>query len=153
MKRIFMLLIVMLFGMELFGCKEEEGQMGKFYNLQEAYEQKLLSKDDLENIAYYYNRLDNNEFQPRPKNPPYINKNDERIIKKVYLKEIINEPAKSIEEVNIYDYYGTYNECIVIGITDSYNVYDYVIKEEYVLDGISFYNFHEAAIRVFIFNK
>ena len=151
MKRIYMLLIVMLLGIGLVGCNSKEYEMiEKVYILREAYELNLLSKDDLENIAYYYNKLDNDEFNAEPKNPEYINANIEKKIKKFYLKEIINEPHISINYVNIYDYYGTYNRCVVVGITDSFYVYDYVIEDEYLVDGVSFYNFHEAAIRVFV---
>ncbi len=151
MKRIYMLLIVMLLGIGLVGCNSKEYEMiEKVYILREAYELNLLSKDDLENIAYYYNKLDNDEFNAEPKNPEYINANIEKKIKKFYLKEIINEPNISINYVNIYDYYGTYNRCVVVGITDSFYVYDYVIEDEYLVDGVSFYNFHEAAIRVFV---
>ncbi len=150
-KRIYILLIVMLLGIGLVGCNSKEYEMiEKVYILREAYELNLLSKDDLENIAYYYNKLDNDEFNAKPKNPEYINANIEKNIKKFYLKEIINEPNISINYVNIYDYYGTYNRCVVVGITDSFYVYDYVIEDEYLLDGVSFYNFHEAAIRVFV---
>lgn len=157
MKRIYILLIVMLLGIGLAGCNSKEYEkIEKAYILREAYELNLLSKDDLENIAYYYNKrysynkLDNDEFNAKPKNPEYINANIEKNIKKFYLKEIINEPNISINYVNIYAYYGTYNRCVVVGITDSFNAYDYVIEDEYILDGVSFYKFYEAAIRVFV---
>lgn len=50
-------------------------------------------------------------------------------------------------------YYGTYNDCIALRITDSYNRYDYNIHEEYIIDGVSFYSFHVASISIYAPNK
>lgn len=150
MKRVFILFMAFIFGVTLVGCKTEN--VGRIHSLKEAYELKLLSKEDLESIAYYYNQLDNNEFIPKPKNPESISKTNQKLIKKAYLNDVLEEPNKSIKKVYIYDYYGTYNNYIVIGVTDSYYCYDYLIEDEYILDGISFYKFHVAAIRVYVSN-
>ena len=110
-------------------------------------------KDDLKNIAYYYNKLGYSEFVPKSKDPKSISKKNERLIKKTYLRDVLKEPRLSIKKVHIYEYYDTYNGCIALRITDSYNRYDYYIYEEYIIDGVSFYDFHVASIRIYAPNK
>ena len=142
----FMLAIIICIG----GCNKN---VGKLYTLEEAYDLNLITKDDLKNIAYYFNKVESNDFVPKPKNPESIDEKTERLIKKTYLRDILKEPRLSTEKVHIYEYYGTYNDCIALRITDSYNCYDYLIHEEYIIDGVSFYSFHVASIRIYAPNK
>lgn len=132
------------------GCNKNAG---KLYTLEEAYDLNLITKDDLKNIAYYFNKVESSDFVSKPKNPETISKKNERLIKKTYLRDVLKEPRLSIKKVHIYEYYGTYNGCIALRITDSYNCYDYYIYEEYVIDGVSFYDFHVASIRIYAPNK
>ena len=143
----FMLVIVFVF----WGCNNEK--TGNFYTLREAYDKGLLLKEDLENIAYYYNESEINNYNPIPKTPAVIDKNTEKIIKEMYLEKILNNKNISVNLVNLYKYYGTYNGSIALSITDDYYVYDYVCQDEYIIDGIIFYNFHEASIRIFTFDE
>lgn len=48
---IFFMLINVLF---IVGCKKDQ-KMEKFYTLKEAYEEKLLTKEDLQSIAVLHN--------------------------------------------------------------------------------------------------
>ena len=43
--------------------------------------------------------------------------------------------------VEILDYYGTYNECIALQITDNIYLYDLVIEDEYKIGDVIFYNY------------
>ena len=142
----FMLAMIIFIG----GCNKN---VGKLYTLEEAYDLNLITKDDLKSIAYYFNKVESSDFVPKPKNPESISKRNERLIKKTYLRDVLKEPRLSIKKVHIYEYYGTYNGCIALRITDSYNCYDYYIYEEYIIDGVSFYDFHVASIRIYAPNK
>ena len=150
MKRIIVLFMMIILSVVLVGCNKN---LGKLYTLEEAYDLNLITKDDLKSIAYYFNKVESSDFVPKPKNPESISKRNERLIKKTYLRDVLKEPRLSIKKVHIYEYYGTYNGCIALGITDSYNCYDYHIYEEYVIGGVSFYNFHVAEIRIYTSNR
>lgn len=150
MKKIIAIFMMLILSVVLVGCNKN---LGKFYTLEEAYNLNLITKDDLKSIAYYFNKVESNDFVPKPKNPESIDKKTERLIKKTYLRDILEEPGLSIKGVHIYEYYGTYNGCIALRITDSYNRYDYYFYEEYIIDGVSFYSFHVASIRIYAPNK
>ena len=150
MKRIIVLFMMLILSVVLVGCNKNAG---KLYTLEEAYDLNLITKNDLKNIAYYFNKVESNDFVPKPKNPESISKKNERLIKKTYLRDVLKEPRLSIKKVHIYEYYGTYNGCIALRITDSYNRYDYNFHEEYIIDGVSYYDFHVASIRIYAPNK
>ena len=150
MKRIIVLFMMLILSVVLVGCNKNAR---KLYTLEEAYDLNLITKDDLKSIAYYFNKVESSDFVPKPKNPESISKKNERLIKKAYLRDELKEPRLSTEKVHIYEYYGTYNGCIALRITDSYNRYDYNIHEEYIIDGVSFYSFHVASISIYAPNK
>ena len=141
---------MLILSVVLAGCNKN---LGKLYTLEEAYDLNLITKDDLKSIAYYFNKVESSDFVPKPKKPESISKRNERLIKKTYLRDELKEPRLSIKNVHIYEYYGTYNGCIALRITDSYNRYDYNIHEEYVIGGVSFYDFHVASISIYAPNK
>ena len=88
MKKINLFLICLMFSLCLVSC--DKCNEGTFYILEEAYEQNLISKEDLKNIAYYYNELVDNDFVPTPKDPEVLDECTEKIIKKMYLKKILD---------------------------------------------------------------
>lgn len=71
MKRITVLFMMLILSVVLVGCNKNAG---KLYTLEEAYNLNLITKDDLKSIAYYYNKLDSNDFVPKSKNPESISK-------------------------------------------------------------------------------
>ena len=150
MKKIIVLFMMLLLSVTLVGCNKN---LGKLYTLEDAYNLNLITQDDLKSIAYYFNKLEDTDFVPKPKNPESIDKKTERLIKKTYLRDILKKPKLSIKKVHIYGYYGTYNGYIALRITDSYNCYDYNIHEEYIIGGVSFYHFHKTSIRIYAPNK
>ena len=152
MKKVLMMCFVLAIAFVIVGCNNEKKD-GNFYTLREAYDKGLLLKEDLENIAYYYNEFEISNYNPIPKTPAVIDKKTEKIIKEMYLEKILNNKNISVNVVNLYNYYGTYNGNIALSITDDYYVYDYLCQDEYIIDGIIFYNFHEASIRIFTFDE
>ena len=122
MKRLlaFLLTLITLGCLGLIGCKKRQA-IGKFYTLQEAYEQGFLSENDLKSIAYYNNGgRENNEdkigedFVPQPLNPKTIPDDIQKNIKSdyIYYNEKLDNKTKD-SEVKIDDYYGEYNNCYV----------------------------------------
>ena len=104
----------------LSGCKKRQA-IGKFYTLQEAFDQGFLTENDLKNIAYYNNGgRENNEdkieedFLPQPLNPKTIPADIQKSIKSdyIYYNEKLDNKTKD-SEVKIDDYYGEYNNCYV----------------------------------------
>ena len=150
MKKTIVLFMLLILSVTLVGCNKN---LGKLYTLEDAYNLNLITQDDLKSIAYYFNKLEDTDFVPKPKNPESIDKKTERLIKKTYLRDILKKPKLSIKKVHIYGYYGTYNGYIALRITDSYNCYDYNIHEEYIIGGVSFYHFHKTSIRIYAPNK
>jgi len=150
MKKIVIMVMVFILSITLIGCKKN---IGKIYGLKEAYELNYLTKEDLKSIAYYYNGFDDSGFTPKPKNPKSISKRNEKLIKKAYLYDELKNPKLGIKKISIYKYYGTYNGCIVIGVTDTYNCYDYYFYDEYIIGDVSFYDFTTADLRVYVPKK
>ena len=124
MKKVLMICFMLAMIICIGGCNKN---VGKLYTLEEAYDLNLITKYDLKNIAYYYNKLGYSEFVPKSKDPKSISKKNERLIKKTYLRDKLKEPRLSIKKVHIYEYYGTYNGCIASDFTIiSYNVGSFI---------------------------
>lgn len=88
-----------------------EPDTGKFYTLQQAYDNGYLTQADLENIAYYHNGE-----KPYPEN---ISEDTAKLIKKDWVKNLADDevaPAEDITEdrVSITKYYGTYNGSVAV---------------------------------------
>ena len=95
-----------------------EPEAGKFYTLQQAYDNGWLSKGDLRNIASYYN--DGKDF------PEKLDVDTENRIKNAKAESLRNDEAHPIleakaEDFKILRYYGTYDDLIVIILNDPYS--------------------------------
>lgn len=138
-----MIFMSSMFIMCLVGCnskKEEEEKMGKFYTLQEAYEYELLTVDDLKNIAYLYNNKIQNGL---------TNKEIEEDIKKTYLIQLQESISNAkIEDVYIKNYYGTYDDCIVVCVWDNCIDYD-LFFEDVKINSIIFKDYCTRCIFVY----
>ncbi len=139
------------------GCAPEQRyseSVGGFYSLDEAYENGLLTQDDLKNIAYYFHARNGDTeyideaFAPDPKTPEALDQKTQYQIKRTYLNEVIDMPDGSFDQVVIYDYFGTYNDSIVVYISDTYHAYDYVIEPEHEIGGVCFYDYCSAVLQV-----
>lgn len=102
---------------------------GEFYTLQEAYDQGLLTVDDLKNIAYHLNGESPDEsFVPTPKNPQTLSAATEKAIKETKAYDYRNDtisPKKDVKPngFRIVKYLGTYNNSLAIMIESNYYVH------------------------------
>jgi putative cell wall-binding protein len=116
-----------------------EDNMGTFYGLQKAYDDGLITLDDLRSIAYYQSGgSDEPDILPIPKNPENLNEETEQAIKETYMVVLRSRtyldgtpmvPYAKTSDVTVLGYYGTYNGAIAIKISDSYSDYPAVVKE------------------------
>lgn len=121
---------------------------GKFYKLSEAYEKKLIDREDLLNIAYYYNgkvNINDSGFVPEKTEDKLSDKTLEDMIKATHLNRIVYDtPAADIGGISVSGYFGTYNGCVVVIMRDYYNIVDPIITEEYVIDDVKFSKFADG---------
>lgn len=120
-------IIVMCIGI-FAGCGPKK--RGEFISLQEAYEQELLTIDDLKSIAYYQNNgSDDDNFVPVPKKPEKLSSTIESLIKETKAFDLRNESGlnqessqkeATAEQVSIRKYLGTYGGYVAVMIDDAY---------------------------------
>lgn len=119
----FLVILIMLIAM-LAACAPK--QRGTFYTLQEAYDQGLLTQDDLKSIAYYQNEgSDDESFTPIPKNPEVLSAKTEKAIRETKAYYFRNQSPYPIKEakskdIRILKYYGTYNNLVAVMFDDAY---------------------------------
>ncbi len=147
--KIFMLIctfiLLLCFSLGVVACNEPEKE-GKFYSLEKAYEDGLITREDLLNIAYYHGDAEHN---PDELNDSFIPKElgelDEQTSLKIRtdLAELFNEMDSSTEKVyadnfEITNYLGTYNGCVVFYYEADFLDFDTVIaqREEKNIDGV-----------------
>ena len=101
---------------------------GEFYTLQQAYNNHWLTQEDLKSIAYYHNggivfneEVMGEDYQPQPKTPEVLDKITEHSIKQTYIDSILTDKNAIISGVNIDNYYGSYNGCFPLMMSDSYS--------------------------------
>ncbi|MBE7078780.1 MAG: hypothetical protein E7380_02830 [Clostridiales bacterium] len=105
-----MLLFCTIFS--IVGCREEKDLIeGSFYSLEEAYENGWLTEENLEDIAGYHN---NGIQYPERLNEEILVRIKTDWAKK--LREDKTNPISNVtaDEINVYKYYGTYGDCVVI---------------------------------------
>ena len=143
MKKTFIFFMSLLAAICLIGCKnkkEDVEKIGKFYTLQEAYDNKFLNIDDLEKIANLYNsnivgKLDDKE--------------QEEEIKKTYLKQLQEKVSNAkIEDVFIRNYFGTYGDCVVVCVWDVCISYD-LFFEDVTIGSVTFKDYCSRCISVY----
>lgn len=126
--------------------------LGTFYSLEEAYEMKLISKEDLINIAFYYNgEKQINDSSISIKEKIKLTETQEQKIKNAHadrLKDITDNIDLSL--VYIKEYYGQYNNCYAVYIVDYYRTIDVYTIDEYVIDGVKFKDYTIPSIEIFI---
>ena len=121
-----------------------EEELGKFYSLQEAYDNGWLTREELLSIAYYYyeekfpslgGRYGNEEimdenYTPLTKTPATLDVEMDLEIRKAYVKGNIYR----VDTMEIQAYCGTYGECIAVYIYDWGREYLDELDIEKVLD-------------------
>ncbi len=144
MKKYITLVLTLIMGLSIFcGCNTVKGS---FYSLKEAYENEWLTTSDLQNIAYYYHVFTQKEdkissdFTAQPLTPETLDDKTVAGIKKTYQKD--NDiPVSKKNLIHLDAYYGTYNDCVAVGISDTYYKYDLLFIPEYEIGGVTFYSY------------
>lgn len=128
-------------------------QKGEFYTLGQAYEQGLLSIEDIKNVAYYQNTLlgiDNaleegliqEDYVPLPLNPEKLSYADELTIRESAAYDYRNAQDSFVyqdaapEDFIIEKYYGTYNGCVVIMMQNKNQAFTDALWSEVIEDVI-----------------
>ena len=99
--------------------------VGEFFSLQEAYNNKILTVNEIKKIAAC-----NFEVEELESKIQYA-------IKKLYLESLKDSdyPNKKIEDISILHYYGQYGNCYVVQIIDAYADFP-AVELECVVAGI-----------------
>ncbi len=122
---------------------------GTFYSLKGAYEEGLLSRDDLMSIAYHHNggrryneSVMDEDYAPKPKDPQELSDETSSRIRNTaaynYRKEY--EGKVVADDFKIIQYCGTYNDCVAIMMTDEYFSYTEALEWDVIADIVFFYN-------------
>ena len=149
MKKFIYLILVSILIISFSSCSNTS----KMYSLEKAYEHNLLTKEDLWNIAYYYNDCVNasNVEYPIKYISEKMDSQLERKIKKAYIKYNLNDILfPSVNEVNVKKYYGKYSGCHVLEMDNNYIDVDLVFYGEYEIDGIVFLNYTGYYFKVYV---
>lgn len=118
---------------------------GEFYSLKEAYEQKLLTKADLDEIAELYN---NNAQQTESLDLDISEK-----IKFDYYNSVSSQYAEmKVDDVSIEKFYGVHNGVYAIIIENPFVNYPAVIVDEWEeIGGVQFH--HTGFLRIAIWKE
>ncbi|MBO4539887.1 MAG: hypothetical protein J5781_06380 [Clostridia bacterium] len=126
---------------------------GDFYTLQEAYEQGLISKDDLKSISYYNSDGFHEFFEQSAQDIKELSENDVTKIKEEYVR-LRHEEGKETKtsEVKIKYSYGLYRQCIALLIGETAETEE--SRTETVLkDGYEFsIHYDTSAERAYVFD-
>ena len=146
MKKILVLFILLL----LTGCSiSMTKDYGKFYKLEDAYNEGIITRDDLLTLAYINNN--GNEYNENnindDFNPKEINEND---LTSGILHKIKSTASESKEEYDSYNvtFYGKYNGAYAIKLNSTlFNIP--AVETSYYIDGI-YFSFPTLEILIFI---
>ncbi len=113
---------------------EFKNGIGAFYSLENAYNQGLITIEDLQTIAYYQNH--------GIMHSGTLNTELEEAIKETRAKNLRNRSKNPIrdakaKDVSILKYYGNYNNCLAVMISDIYHDYTNAI-ETITIAGVEF---------------
>lgn len=118
-KLIAMLPLVVIISVVMVGCKNnDEIVNGTFYSLQEAYEAGLLTEQDLQCIANHQNNGTNPSDTLSEKNKKSIKETEADNLRNRNPNPISEATA---EDITIDKYYGTYNGCVAVMISDAFS--------------------------------
>ena len=137
-KRIISIGVVLVILFSLFGCRSEpeyntDAESG-LYTLTEAYDLGLLKRADIMDIAFYRNGVVRNgkskeiAHTPRPKTPEVLSDKTVENIIQAELKRGGRLEASSLQ------YYGTYNNCVVMMTFPTNASYTQALWAEVVAD-------------------
>ena len=140
---------------EIENLKLKSASSGKFYAVEEAYENGFLTLEDLKSIAYYnnggrrYNEAIMSEtYAPVPKIPEALSEGMQLIIKSTAAKEfnkIFNTTYAEAKGFRITQYFGIYGDCVAVIMLNDYSGIPGVIWTETIAN-VNFNNIIEIQI-------
>lgn len=143
--RIKLLIIVLVC---MFSLLTSCSNVGRLYTLEEVYNNKLIDKEDLLEIAYYYNNVNVSGIELEIEQ---LSKSTVKQIKRAYKNEELKDLYFiDLDKIYVYKYYETYNDCKVVEVRSDYIMIDCYFYEEYIIDGVKFLNFTNSFIRVYV---
>ena len=151
------MVIALVTSLTLFSCSSNPVESGVFFSIEQAFSEGWLSTNDLEIISYYYDQevngfeKDNSIFVPSPMTPSTLSSSTQDLIKQTYLNRFLSVNGDyDIEMANVkIDYYlGTYDDCVIVGVTDNYFNYDYLFEKEHIIGDILFNDYCPAFAQV-----
>jgi hypothetical protein len=151
MKKIGCLMLVVVIGLILIACKKKEDDFdeGRLYSIDEAYANEFISKEDLIEIAYYYNsHLSVNEFPTTLENS-HLSDRKIKGIKIAWRDDVLKMSDASLDKINISSYYGTYRSCSIVFMSDTYLLVDPYVEVKHLVDGVLFQNYIGYFFRCF----
>ena len=142
MKRIKKIIsLLSFFCISILSSCAKDYEIGNFYTLSKAFYKGYINHQDLLNIAYYYNgeKNVNEDFELKEVNQSDL---DEYTINSIIYShyEEKREDSITIDEIEITDYYGTYNGAVCVVVFDN-TLVDILVFEEYFIDGVKFLDF------------
>jgi hypothetical protein len=137
--KVIAIVAIMLFGVvALTACTSEEDEIvakGTFYSLQEAYDEGLLTVENLQSIADYHN----NDISYPEDLDDFVSES----IKKAWAELIRTDETNPIPEATaeefVLTYYGTYNNCIVVILDYGIHIDQVIPPVTVTVGGVSFY--------------
>ncbi|MBD5092669.1 MAG: hypothetical protein HDT36_04740, partial [Clostridiales bacterium] len=117
---------------------------GDFYFLHEAFEKGFLTKEELQNIAYYQNDY--------TKQFPEQLSDDVALIIKSAECELLRKtsPQATLDDITITKYYGTYNGCVVVVLDDPFSAVPTMVVNKWIeIGGVQFHYKSFDFIRVY----
>ena len=114
-------------------------------SLEKAYETGIITKADLDNIAFFFNEGENAIAPSREKDPPTLSEKSEKLIISDFKKYIKKNFSYTPKDVWVTGYFGTYNECVAVTIVYYGQSVDDGIPD-CTIDGVVFYDYHEMFI-------
>lgn len=135
------ILLLCLLSLGIISSCGKNYEIGQFYTLSKAFYKGYINHQDLLNIAYYYNgeKNVNEDFELKEVNQSDL---DEYTINSIIYShyEEKREDSITIYEIEITDYYGTYNGAVCVVVFDN-TLVDILVFEEYFIDGVKFLDF------------
>lgn len=135
------------------GCGNETIKVrGKFYTLEEAYNNGWLNEDDLKSIAcgyYEWRKFEENPYIGMFDPHKELSKENEKELKQAYLVQIDNKPDGLLDKVEIRKYFGEYNRNLIVNMYSDYYMCDILVEPEFNIGGVIFKNFWQGDIRVY----
>ena len=123
--------ICIAFAFSACGEEQSNGEFGegKFYTVTEAYENGYLTREQVMSIAYYHNggnykneEIMGEDYKPLSITPKTLSVQAENSIKQTHLNEYYEgKDYAELSGIRIDSYYGTYNGCFVVMISDDYS--------------------------------